>query len=117
MLPSAITELRMIVNVHMLAFMNGEIRPVELPGEIVAFKSVLDEVFHYGQNDFCEDTELRQKCCSVSAGDVIELNNGEYWFIRMVGFKKMTQKEFDEYKAMSLEHRLNYRFKDLYIKG
>jgi len=105
----------MIVNVHMLAFMNGEIRPVELPGKIVAFKSVLDEAFHYGQNDFCEDAELRQKCCSVSAGDVIELN-GEYWFIRIVGFKRITQEEFDEYKAMSLEQRLNYRFAELHIK-
>lgn len=80
----------MIFEVALEAFMEGQIRKVEVPNERVEGKSrseVLDLVFMYGQNDF-----QPQNMCSVSVGDVIHYN-GERFEVAMLGFKKLSQDE------------------------
>jgi hypothetical protein len=58
------------IEVEMQAFMNGEIRPVEIPrDEYLATPNelaILELVFKYGQNDF-----QPKPFASVSVGDVI----------------------------------------------
>jgi hypothetical protein len=59
-----------VVEVEMLAFMNGEVREVEVPAEEFLAApdelAVLELVFKYGQNDF-----QPKPFASVSVGDVI----------------------------------------------
>lgn len=97
----------MKVPVHMLAFLNkGDVREVEIPDdevedavsshEVYATDAILNLVYHYGQNDF---QPIYNKP-SVSVGDVIELD-GKYWMVAPIGFKSITQEEFD-----SLEGRI-----------
>lgn len=93
----------MIINVHMLAFMDGEIREVSIPDDS---KEVLRDVFHNGQNDF----QPSSTCCSVSVGDVIDLGEqgkalGRYWMVGMVGFQIQTPEVFNAYKNLPREHR------------
>jgi hypothetical protein len=58
----------MIFEVELNAFMNGEIREVDVPDEVffecITTEDVLDQVFRFGQN------EVQPKdMCSVSMGD------------------------------------------------
>jgi len=85
----------MSYKVHMLAFMNGEIRLVDLPllaGDKI--EDTLDLIFEYGQNDV-----QPKEFCSVSVGDVIELTDGLYYLVDSIGFKLLTQEQFDEHRA------------------
>ena len=76
----------MIVNVLMLAHMDGEIRQVNVPDdEWNDSPSPLDLVFYYGQNDVQPVPDR----CSVSMGDVILFNGSPCLVIRN-GFKGLT---------------------------
>ena len=93
----------MIINVHMLAFMDGEIREVSIPDDT---KDILRDTFHNGQNDF-QPSSTR---CSVSVGDVIDLGEhsttiGQYWMVGMVGFKAVASEAFNAYKSLSRDER------------
>ena len=88
----------MIINVHMLAFMNGEIREVIIPDDINCIETVLNQTFMFGQNDF----QPYEDRCSVSVGDVIELSeefekNQGFYLVTGDGFKKLSQAEYDDY--------------------
>jgi hypothetical protein len=64
------------VEVEMVAFMNGAIRPVDVPmDEFLAEDEAgqLELVFKYGQNDF-----QPKQFCSVSVGDVVRLNGRRF---------------------------------------
>ena len=94
-------------NVHMLAFEETyRIRRVEVPKEKMIELSIngtiddlLGLIFYYGQNDF-----QPQKCCSVSAGDVIEVSNKLYMILRM-GFLPITTEQMSTYKACDRRKR------------
>lgn len=89
----------MIVEVEMLAFGEpGEVRKVEIP-ENLDNVTVLDSVFHYGQNDF-----QPQNHPSVSAGDVIRYK-GENYLVASVGFKKLTDEQLNEYRSLDRKDR------------
>lgn len=77
--------------VYMLAFEQGKIREVEVPEAEVSASTedLLERIFYWGQNDF-----QPQKICSVSTGDVAEVN-GEFWQVRGVGWKRMSKEEFE----------------------
>ena len=87
----------MKINVEMLAFSEGEMRPVEIPdGELNGeIERTLDLVFQYGQNDF-----QNLPFPSVSAGDVVHCNN-EAYMVAGVGFKKMTENQLNQYRSLS----------------
>jgi len=101
----------MIVNVHLLAFADEDlIRPVTIPGEKVTDDKnhLLELVFHYGQNDF----QPSDKYYSVSVGDVVELvidDKPEYHIVAGLGFSKMSEEEFKEYKTMNTFNRCKFR--------
>jgi hypothetical protein len=93
--------------VHMLAFMDGKIREVDVPDSQAHDKSperpeLLELVFWHGQNEV-----QPQELCSVSVGDVIELE-GKFHMVVSLGFWAMSQEEFDAYKAMDRTSRLFY---------
>jgi len=68
-------------NVEMWAFCGGEqIRTVEVPDERETTE-LLDNVFHYGQNDI-----QSQPCPSVSSGDIICLPDGTRHMVMSFGF-------------------------------
>lgn len=87
----------MIVKVHMLAFMEGEVREVNVPDSELPVEyridTLLDKVFHYGQNDF----QPVANRCSVSMGDVVELGC-QLWLVAPLGFREITREKFDELK-------------------
>lgn len=98
-----------VYKVQMLAFMDeGSIRNVWIPdsdGETLT--GILENIFLYGQNDFIDriPAEFRPvKCCSVSVGDVAEVN-GEYYICKMIGWGKLTNAEFEEFKAIPQRDR------------
>lgn len=88
----------MIVNVRMTAFMDGEIRAVNIPDDTPA-DNVLDEVFRLGQNDF---QPIKDRC-SVSVGDVIEYDG--LHMVGAIGFFKITDEQFKELMAMPRRER------------
>ena len=68
----------MNVEVEMWAFKEGKvIRNVEIPGS----GSLLDEVFHWGQNDF-----QQRPCPSVSVGDIVRHPEGTRHMVMPFGF-------------------------------
>jgi hypothetical protein len=90
----------MIVEVEMLAFGEpGEIRKVEIPHDNLDRITVLDSVFHYGQNDF-----QPQNHPSVSAGDVIRYN-GEHYLVAGMGFRKLTNDQLARYRSLDQRDR------------
>lgn len=99
----------MIIPVKMLAFMDGEIRNVVLPDTFVGAitpentTTILDRVFYYGQNDF----QPVPKRCSVSVGDVAEIN-GEFWLCAFVGWIKISADVLAEYAKMERPDRMTY---------
>lgn len=85
----------MKVPVYMTAFVDrGTIREVEIPdidpGDLHA---VMENVFHYGQNDF-----QPQNKPSVSVGDVAEFQ-GKLYLCKPVGWQEVTREWFDRYAA------------------
>lgn len=89
-------EMTKTFRVQMLAFGEpGEVREVDVP--VTQLEVCTDQpwgtlgcVFHYGQNDFQPKDH-----CSVSVGDVIELNDDKY-AVLPVGFRKLTECEYDD---------------------
>ena len=96
----------MIVKVHMLAFCSepGEpvlTRDVELADENwndLSLIEKLEQIFYYGQNDF----QPREKCPSVSMGDVIDLE-GQKYIVLALGFGKCSEETYQE--LLTLNHR------------
>jgi hypothetical protein len=72
----------MKIYVELLAFGNGEMRPVEVPDDKITDDpmEVLELVFHYGQNDF-----QPLPFPSVSAGDVVHYGSKTY-MVDFIGF-------------------------------
>jgi hypothetical protein len=90
--------------VHLLAFTDGKIRPVNVPDEhlfptAIRPEDMLEDIFHYGQNEI-----QPLKFPSVSAGDVIEYA-GKKYFIQSTGFRHMTEEEFESYRKAPKEER------------
>lgn len=91
-----------IVEVEMLAFGDpGEIRSVGIPPDTEP-ANILDEVYHWGQNDF-----QPQQHPSVSMGDVIRHDDGKY-IVCSVGFKKLTDEQYADYLKMERRDRHFY---------
>lgn len=104
-------------NVYMLAFMEGQIREVNVPDEVVAecaridtedkigpnVPTILDKIYYYGQNDF----QPVKDRCSVSMCDVIEFNN-QMWLVDGCGFKQLSPEQFEEYKNTTRLERIYY---------
>lgn len=92
--------------VHMLAFcykpeVGGGatvVRPVRIPNgkDFENRQLLLEGIFYYGQNDFCTDRMLTQTTPSVSVGDVIEFEDGEFWQVAPAGFKQISEEQFRE---------------------
>ena len=80
-----------IFQVKMSRFGSGEMRTVVVPTEKLTgtVNADLNEVYHYGQNDFAL---LEQKLPSVSMGDIIEYDNALY-IVQGIGFKKLDDEE------------------------
>jgi hypothetical protein len=91
----------MLIKVRMLAHMDGAIREVSIPDHVPAY-AVLDEVFYWGQNDF----QAQANMPSVSVGDVIEHEGLN--LVRPIGFKKITEQEYQELKALPRRERYLY---------
>lgn len=94
----------MILPVRMLAFMTeNDVRPVTIPdsyGHTVS--DGLAAVFYHGQNESClaADYHLRSKYCSVSMGDVIEWEGFGNFLVASLGFYKLADVEYAEYKNL-----------------
>ena len=100
----------MIVVVRMLAFGDGELRPVNVPDAEVDgldTMSVLEKVWHYGQNDI-QPVEDRY---SVSVGDVV-LYRGELFIARPCGWALMTPAELERYEKLDHTGRLRHARQD-----
>jgi hypothetical protein len=82
----------MIFNVEMLAFGNGEVRPVDVPDEKLTDNVMenLELIFHYGQNDF-----QPLPFPSVSSGDVIHYNDKTYT-VDFVGFSEIADDQLND---------------------
>jgi hypothetical protein len=93
---------RMTIPVRMLAFMDGEIRNVEIPDGPTT-PAILDAVFHYGQN-YILNVPNR---CSVSVGDVAEVN-GEFWLVMPMGWRQLSADEFSQYEATPRHDRFEF---------
>ena len=94
----------MNVKVHMLAFGNGEIREVEVPGTDADWEDnevFLEAVFVNGQNE-----NQPKPFPSVSVGDVIEQNDGKLYRVASLGFERMTRDQFTQYKNLERVERL-----------
>ena len=64
------------------------IRLVKVPTEkLTGTEKDLDEIYYYGQNDFCQETSITTKFYSTSVGDIIEFNN-ELYLVADYGFIK-----------------------------
>ena len=102
----------MIFKVHMLAFMDGEIRNVNVPDEEIfgmlvsyfldfgSINQLLERIFYWGQNDF------QPVCnrCSVSMGDVAEIN-GMFFVYQSMGWKQLSAEQLEEYRAVDRHDR------------
>jgi len=98
------------IKVHMVANDHGEaIRMVQLPKrfEVPQFslEYLLEAVFENGQNDI----QPIPMTCSVSIGDVIEMN-GKFHVVQTMGFQEMTAEELEEYKAIDENDRTWSKF-------
>ena len=83
----------MIFNVEMLAFGNGEIRPVEVPdSKLTGGLEDLDLIFHYGQND--------RPFPSVSVSDVIYYKDKTYT-VDFVGFSEIAKDQLEDLRAVA----------------
>lgn len=87
----------MKIKVEMLAFGNGEMRPVEVPDDKITDNLMenLELVFHYGQNDF-----QKLPFPSVSSGDVIHFN-GKTYTVDFVGFSEIADDQLEELRDLN----------------
>jgi hypothetical protein len=87
--------------VRMTAYDSPRIRTVHIPDDELtgATEHDLELIFRYGQNDF-----QPQNCYSVSVGDVVELGD-QLYMVKAMGYKLITQEEYDEYLALDERKR------------
>lgn len=91
----------MIFKVEMLAFGDGQIREVGvLHPTLDDRENLLDQIYYFGQNDF-----QPKRCPSVSVGDIIHLDNEKH-IVASLGFRKLSDEEYAEYKASPRRDRL-----------
>lgn len=95
----------MIFKVHMLAFNPPEWenpRLVDVPNEEVVSDNMelLERIYYWGQND-----NQRRQCCSVSMGDVAEIDR-RFYICQSFGWKELTKAEFEEYKSIPQRDRV-----------
>jgi len=92
----------MIFTVQMIAnYDKGKVREVDVPDQMAESASddeLLQSIFKYGQNDF-----QPQQVYSVSVGDVINLRD-ELWIVAPLGFKQITQEQFDKLPGNLTQH-------------
>lgn len=89
------------VKVHLLAFgKENEVRYVKVDDPVTHELSLLDQVYHFGQN-----ANQSQLCLDVSAGDVIELEGDRYFLITGASFKQLTRVELVQYRALPRRDR------------
>lgn len=83
-----------IIQVQQFRFNDGQYRNVEVPTSEITecVNSVLDLVYHYGQNMF-----QPQDSPSVSVGDVINYN-GQYFVVADFGFTKIKSETYEVLK-------------------
>ena len=95
----------MIVNVRMIAFEDAnpdgsvKIRKVDIGEPAEGELQRLEQVFYFGQNDF-----QPQPCCSVSVGDVAELD-GKLFLCAPMGWKEISTEQYDELLALDRRDR------------
>jgi hypothetical protein len=111
-----------IVKVHVLSTEEEDkVREVHVPTDSIKIGSksslgfnatdgitgtnLLHNVFYFGQNDFAIGPELNITC-SVSMGDVVELDDGRFIIVQLVGFVEITLKTYEQYKKVSRRDRL-----------
>ena len=96
--------------VRMMAFMTevGQdpvIRIVSVPEADVEragnITNLLNTIYHNGQNDFQRQPDR----CSVSVGDVIEIED-QLFIVKNLGFSKMSQEKFEEYGKIERRDRM-----------
>jgi hypothetical protein len=103
----------MIRKVLMLAFgQPGQVREVRIPDGIVDTNSILENIWHYGQNDF----QNVPGCPSVSVGDVAVLPvrnafvpsgvSKTYHICKAVGWQQITAEQLEEYKKLDRRERI-----------
>ena len=95
--------------VHMIAFHEPPVdREVTVPDAELTpdTEHILERIFYYGQNDF----QPQANRCSVSVGDVANLN-GELYMVAPMGFEKITQEQLEEVKNLPQEKRAFYAYK------
>lgn len=91
--------------VELLAYgKDGEVREVEIKNLLKydvrkAANEILQLIYEYGQNDM-----QPQEHPSVSVGDVIRLGEDRH-LVLPVGFKKLSQADYDAYKAIPQNQR------------
>ena len=95
-----------IVKVHVLSTeQEDKVREVHVPIDTQHPETpLLDRVFHYGQNDFTVGPELNTTC-SVSMGDVVELDDGSLNIVQTAGFGVITKAQYDHYLTMDRKDR------------
>lgn len=95
----------MNINVFLTAFQWGQVRMVEIPDAECAgdTNDVLQRIYHWGQN---ENQAVHDRC-SVSAGDVIELQ-GSLYLILMAGFCKISRDQLNEFKKLNPTDKMKY---------
>lgn len=84
----------MIFKAHLLAFADGAVRNVTVPDEEIAGadqSAKLERIFYYGQNDFACQEDLDQRLPSLSAGDVVELEDGTLVFCKAAGWEVLSE--------------------------
>lgn len=104
----------MQIDVEMLAFMDGQVRTVEVPDDEwqQACKldaemrtgmptAALEQVYYYGQNEV-QNVPGR---CSVSVGDVANVD-GHFFRVNHVGFSHMGLPELARYVALPQRDRV-----------
>jgi hypothetical protein len=97
----------MKIKVHMLAFEEKEvIRMVTLPPDTPSDNDddLLGLAFHYGQNDFAIGRE-KNKSCSVSVSDVVELPDGKLFIVMPTGFKQINLSQLDYIRQLPMRER------------
>lgn len=98
----------MIVKVRMCAFHDPVVvRPVFIEDrawrQLTQLEAKLELIFHQGQND----VQPVEGVCSVSMGDVIELDD-KLFLVRPVGFKLIDEDEYKTYLDMPRRDRHFY---------
>jgi hypothetical protein len=97
----------MIYKVHMLAFMDGEIREVVISDDFLPChtKELLELIYRFGQNDF-QPVENR---CSVSIGDVAEID-GKFHICKSLGWEEISDTDLDQYRKIDAFKRTFSKF-------